>query len=211
MLDWLVFDGTVFSRKDLLQTDGLPLRGLDKKDPGFVFETGVFVWQERVVNVLLSKILRTDDVYNFEACRFHGADEFLIGHGSFIGDDSRAVCKTNLCRHAVERAQGVGDAQTTMFAMHAVDEEREMPDGGGEFLLLVRLSFSAATVRLAGQASDKGSKGDSYDADDKESPEDFHLIAPFPNKRERGRLRAVYGSRGKSRNSFHSRGRGRSF
>ena len=47
MLDGFVFDGMVFSRKDLLQTDGLPLRGWDKKDLGFVFETGVFVWEER--------------------------------------------------------------------------------------------------------------------------------------------------------------------
>ena len=47
MFEWVLFDGMLFPGTDLLQTDGLPLRGWDKKDPGFVFETGVFVWKER--------------------------------------------------------------------------------------------------------------------------------------------------------------------
>ena len=88
----------------------------------------------------MSRILRTLDVCDFKACRFHGADEFLIRHGSFIGDDSRAVCETDLCRHTVKRAQSVGDAQTTMLAVHAADYEGEVPDGSGEsFRLRVRL------------------------------------------------------------------------
>ena len=47
VFDWLVFDGMFFleriffRRMVCLYADGT------KKDPGFVFETGVFVWQER--------------------------------------------------------------------------------------------------------------------------------------------------------------------
>ena len=120
-------------------------------------------------------------------------------HGSFIGDLCGAVCETDVRSHAVERVEGVGDAPATMFAMHAVDDEREAADGGGQFLLLPRFFCSTATVRLAGEAPDKRSKANAHDADDEENPEDFHLIAPFPNRRAGARLRSVEGSRGNSR------------
>ena len=169
-----------------------------KKTPASFLKPGFLCGKRSVVSLSFANILRTDDVEDFKACRFHGADEFFIAHGSFIGDDRRAVCETDVCGYAVERAQGVGDAQTTMFAMHAVDEEREAADGGGESLL-PRFFCSTATVRLAGQAPEEGSKANAHDADDEENPEDFHLIAPFPNRRAGARLRSVEGSRGNSR------------
>lgn len=93
VFDWLVFDGMFFleriffRRMVYLYADGT------KKDPGFVFETGVFVCGKRdVVPLSFANILRTDDVEDFKACGFHGSDEFFIAHGSFKGDIGRAVC-----------------------------------------------------------------------------------------------------------------------